>query len=144
MTYQARLLGPVIGISILFSLVPLADAGAQSPTSGVFLAVPQAFPDIDARAIVVRERGKEVVLLRHDDATPEVLDAALAVLRRVRDDRLPSGQGQMIPITGFVRGSSLPPERRTPLEDALDALARRPVTSVGRYGLGQWVHVDIR
>ena len=127
------------------SVANSSSADAQSvPGESVIVAVPVSFPDLDARAIVVRERGQEFVILRPDEVRPEALAMALAVLRRARREPLEEGRGQMLPITGFVLREPLPQQRRDRLQEALDRLEGRPLTEVGRFGPGRWIRYRIR
>ena len=137
-----RLLFVLAALSCLYVVTPVAEVSAQEwGQAGTFLALVDDFPgDLDARSLLVREPGRDVVLLRAGQATTETLSMALAVLDRVRTKPLAAGQGQLIPITGFVMTD--PParahERR--LAAALSRLERASVVEVGRYGPGRVIH----
>jgi hypothetical protein len=117
-----------------------ASLVAQEPSArSVVLAVPDSFPEVDARAIVVRERGRDVILFKTADMTPETLDVALRLLARLDRRRPWRGQGLVVPITGYVPGGPLRPERRSELGAAIRNLQRRPVVQVGSLGPGRWL-----
>ncbi len=109
---------------------------------GIFVAIPEAFPEIEARAVIIREGRGDVVLLRAGEATPEALAMSLVVLRRVRGEDPAPKNGQMIPITGFVITSPMSQAYRADLASVLDRLARRPTTEVGNLGPGKWVRFE--
>lgn len=127
-------------VALAEAAVPLSASGQTPEDKPLFLALPESFPALDARVVIVREPGQDVVLLRAEGADPETLDIALRVLRRVeRDEPLPADRGQLIPITGFVHRTSLDAQRREALQSALDELAARPLSNVGNVGSGRWM-----
>jgi hypothetical protein len=109
-------------------------AGESRP---LFLAIPDAFPDIDARAVVVRESAREIVLLRVTDTSAETLDLALAVLQRVRGQPVEPGRGVMVPITGYAVTRPMGEVRRRKLDGVLRSLAAQPPARVGNLGPGR-------
>lgn len=111
----------------------------EVPGRRVVLAIPEAFPAIDARAIVVREGRTDVILLNGEDTSLETLDVALRVLRRLATQVPQRGRGVVVPITGFVPGGELRPERRIQLAGAIAKLQLRPVARVGSLGSGRWM-----
>lgn len=132
-----------VALVSLVALGPLSPApisaqdGEQTP---VFIAIPQTFPDVDARVVLMREPGRDVVVLDAEDATPESLHIALQILERMkRDHPRPADRGQLVPITGFVYQSPLDPERRSALESVLADLRGRPLANIGNLGLGRWM-----
>ena len=116
-----------------------AQAESRAP---LFLAIPETFPDVDARVVIVREPGRDIVLLKPGDTTPEALSVALDLLRRLDRPRPVQGRAQMIPITGFVVRDGLPEARRGPLQEALAELRERPVARIGTLGPGRWMPYD--
>lgn len=114
------------------------EAQAASPT---FIAIPDAFPEIDARAIIVMEPGVNLVLLREDEARVDALRMALLVLRDAREEgRTPDeGQGFMIPITGFVVTREVQGRVRQRLEEVLRRLASAETVDLGSLGTGRRV-----
>jgi hypothetical protein len=126
---------------VLLALAAASSAGplrAQGvPNTPLFLAIPETFPVADARALVVREPNREVIVLRADEATPEALGMALGLLRRVRQRPLEPGRGFMVPVTGFAVTAAPRGPRRERLERALAQLAEQPLTQLGRLGLGR-------
>jgi hypothetical protein len=89
--------------------------------------------------MLVREPGRDIVLLRASELTPEALAMSLLVLDRVRESALEPGQGQLIPITGFVMTDPPADDYRTRLLGALDRLARAPTSRIGTIGSGRWI-----
>ncbi len=138
----ARLIMLVLAITL--GLCPFPALAQDGPSVRVFVAIPESFPDVDARAVIIRERGLDVILLRETEATAEAVAMSLVALRRVRERHPASELGQMIPIVGFARTRPLPDEHRAELESLLDQLARRPMTDVGNLGLGRWVRYQGR
>jgi len=117
---------------------PRALEGQASDRVPLFLAIPESFPDVDGRVVLLREPGRDIVLLRADDATPETLSVALRLLRRLnastpRRER----QGQMVPVTGYALRSTLEPAERERLDTALSRLKERPLAQVGSLGSGR-------
>jgi hypothetical protein len=148
---RARALGVAHSVAPAFAVLLLAAMGlvsalaAQAPADAqVFLAMPATFPDLDARAVVLREPGKEIVLLHPDEANPEALAMALQVLATARRSALSPGRGQMIPITGFVFPDGIAEEEQRRLGGLLAQLQRRPLSSVGNLGPGRWMRYSER
>jgi hypothetical protein len=102
--------------------------------------MPEDFPDLDARAVLMLEPGRDIVILDASDAGPETLDVALGVLERMqRDHPRPADRGQLVPITGFVYRGTLDADERAALEEALAELKERPLVNVGNLGPGRWM-----
>lgn len=133
----------LLGLLVLSSFgQPSFLVGQEQRQSPVFLAIPETFPEIDARALVMREPGRDVVILDEEDADPaESLRVALMVLRRMRRDHPIDGRGQLIPITGYAVRRAMEPARRSRLEEALSELRRRPLANVGNLGPGRWIRL---
>jgi hypothetical protein len=119
----------------------LAQAGGGPP---LFLAQPDVYPDVEGRVTLLREPGREIVVVS-DAATPEDLGVAVRLLARFRRERgqLERGRGNMIPIVGIVT-PRLNEARRSRLEEALVELRNRPVTNVGTLGRGRWMRWNPR
>lgn len=131
-------LGLLVGLTVIAA--PLGTAAQDVDHQPTFIAIPQTFPDIDARAVLMLEPGRDVVILHADDAEPETLQIALEVLERMRRDHpRPQDQGQLVPITGFVYRTPLADARRAELQVVLDELRARPLANVGNLGLGRWM-----
>lgn len=128
-----------LALALLAVSLPPSVLGQGVARNGLFVAIPEVFPDVDARAVIIRERGMDVVLLREEEATPEALAMSLVVLRRVREQHPRPENGQMIPIQGFVFTSPLSVQYRARLAATLARLKRRPTSSVGNLGRGRWV-----
>jgi hypothetical protein len=141
MTTYTRVGVVLTGLVALLSITSPSHLTGQEPgTRPIFLALPQAFPDIDARVVLMREPGRDIVVLDASDASPETLDVALLLLRRVgRERSAPTERGQMIPITGFVPRAELTHQRREHLSTALAELRERPLANVGNLGRGHWM-----
>ncbi len=129
----------VLAVAALVVAFPLSVLGQGASRQSVFVAIPEVFPDVDARAVIIRERGQDVVLLREDEATPEALAMSLVVLSRVREQHPRPENGQMIPIVGFVLTSPLSEAYRARLVAMLARLERRPASTLGNLGRGRWV-----
>jgi len=128
----------VLGALLLISVVSAAGLAAQGAEARpLFIAIPDQFPEVEARAVVVRERGREIVLLKATDATAETLDVALALLRRVRERRVEPGRSVMVPIAGFAVRRPMSAETRRRLDHALGRLAAQPVARIGTLGAGR-------
>lgn len=104
----------------------------------LFLAIPQTFPEVDARAVLLREPGRDIVLLKDSDASVETLTVALHLLLRL-NERVPrrEGQGQMVPISGYVQTQPLNSADHVLLDEALTRLKARPAASIGNLGWGR-------
>lgn len=140
-THRTRV--PLLALALILLSTASTPSWASAQTlenRPLFIALPESFPELDARVLIVREPGRDIVLLQQEGADPETLDIALRVLRRVqRDDPLPADRGQLIPITGFVHRTALDAARRDALQAAIDALSERPVSNVGNLGPGRWM-----
>ena len=136
----------VLRASALGMLAALVQATAVDAQQGrpAFLAIPEAFPPIEARAIVVRERGRDVVFLHRDHATPEAVEMSLRVLRDASDRTLRPGQGEMIPITGYGLLGEMPAVRRAQLLQLLGRLESAPAEDTGSFGPARSIPLGIR
>ena len=121
----------------LASILIAAPASAQN--RAVIVVVPDAFPAIDARAIVLRERDRDVLLLPPDGADVDALAVSLDALRRARQREASPSVGEMIPITGFAVTAEAAPGERARLSRVLERLERQPTTSIGDFGSGRWI-----
>ena len=75
----------LIVAGILFTSTPLL---AQQPAPPpIFIALPDRFPNLDARAVLVREPGREFIVLNPASATADELLIGLRLLNRVRRER---------------------------------------------------------
>jgi hypothetical protein len=135
----------------LLSFLPLAAAVSPNPLAAqaegappLFLALPDVYPDVDGRVTLLREPGREIVVLS-DAATPEDLGVAVRLLARFRRERgqPERGRGHMIPIVGIVT-PRLDGAPRAQLEAALAELKNRPASNVGNLGRGRWMRWDPR
>jgi len=132
-----------VGASALVILLVLTAVAMPAGVAGqesvpLFLAIPEAFPDVDGRVVLLRESGRDVVLLRTTDATPETLSVALGLLGRL-NARVPrrERQGHMVPITGYHLTTPIDPERLAELAVVLAELQDRPLAGLGNLGLGR-------
>jgi hypothetical protein len=117
---------------------PMEGAGQDHGDVPTFLVMPESFPDVDGRAVLLREPGRDIVLLREADATPETLSVALALLRRLNGSTpRAEGQGQMVPLTGYVLREALPEARRAELDAALRRLREQVWRPIGNLGVGR-------
>ena len=120
---------------LFFPAVLQAQAPARAPT---FLAIPETYPDVDGPVVVLREPGRNIILLRESSATPEALSVGLTLLGRLTE-RVPlrPGSAHMAPVTGFHLRAPLAPARYAELEALLARLRERPVASIGNLGFGR-------
>lgn len=112
------------------------------PAPGIFVAIPDAFPEVDARAVVVRTQGRDIVLMKESDASAATLAMSLVALSRVREAHPRTRHQQIIPITGYVFTKPLNDEYRLRLEHTLTRLASEPVRHVGNLGPGRWTRLE--
>ena len=131
----------LLGLAVVLALASPHGVRAQGQSERpVFLAMPETFPDLDARVVLMREPGRDIVILREGDADPNALRVALMLLRRLDRDNPPTAdRTQIVPVTGFAGGSDLEPDRRAVLEGALAELRSQPLASVGNLGWGRWM-----
>ena len=136
---------------VLAGLVTLAGvaspaplASQDPPSTPTFLALPESFPEIDARVVLLREPSRDIVVLNPAEANVESLGIALMLLRRLRRETPTPVRGQMIPVTGFAFGRELSAAQRQRLERALSRLRGRPLSNVGDLGPGRWVRFGRR
>jgi hypothetical protein len=139
-------------VVLTFALALLASAAlprsvtAQvSGAAPVFLAMPDVYPDIDGRIVLLREPGREVIVLSQA-ATPEDLTMAVRMLARFRRQRgqPEARRGEMIPIVGYAPAPVLSGMERARLQSVLTELKARPPASVGSLGSGRWMRWDPR
>lgn len=122
----------------LFAPVAHEPLAGQAPEgTPTLLVIPETFPDIAARVVLLREPGRNVIVMKKSDASAETLRAALSVLRRHRNEAARPGRGQMIPVTGFVQTRPLEGAQRDRLDAALARLMDRPVAPIGNLGMGR-------
>jgi len=129
----------IVALVAAMLVLPLVAHGQTTGQQGFFVAIPDVFPDIEARALIIREPGKEVLLLRREEATAEVLAMSLVTLRRVRRDNPRLEHGEMIPVVNFVITRDMTDGYRARMEELLARLADRPTTNVGNLGRGRWI-----
>lgn len=133
-----------LGALLALALEP-ADASAQQVRSArTYVAIPDAFPEIDARAMLIREPGFDLVVLRDGEATPDALAMALLALRDARERRPVPKTGEMMPIAGFVVEESPTGRTRRVLERTLARLERADPTDLGSLGQGRRVRIPGR
>jgi hypothetical protein len=138
----------VPALALLLALAAVAPAGVTGQVRGevpLFLAIPETFPEVDGRVVLLREPGRDVVLLRDSDATSETLSVALGLLNRLnartpRRERL----GQMVPITGYKLTTPINGARLAELDVVLTGLKARPVASLGNLGFGRSMRFEER
>lgn len=139
MSMRAATIAFAAALTLIAGLLPIAVAGQAQPFVPVFVAIPQIFPDVDARLILVREPGRDIVVLDPKDASAEALSAGLRLLARLDRPRPGPGRGQMIPVTGFVRDGELPADERAALDATLAELRSKPIAQIGSLGAGRWM-----
>lgn len=131
-----------LALAVLTGLAPAVtqplSAQAHRPT---VVAIPDAFPDVEARSVLVRTAERDVVLLRDGHDTPDALLMATALLRKLSSEggAPKPGTAQMIPITGFVVLRDPAPGHRRRVEDAIRRVRVAPVSDLGSVGLARWI-----
>lgn len=141
---RSTMIGKRLACLLALAAATTPAVSAQDAPGAVLVAIPEAFPAIDARAIVMRDGTREVILLRADEATPEALAMSLSVLERSRTRPVAPETGEMIPIIGFALDAPLPARARSRLESALARLERQPLSSIGSFGAGRWIRWQTR
>lgn len=136
---------------ILVALTVLGAGHLLQPTylsaqtrAGTFVAIPDEFPSINAKAMVVREPGIDLVLLKDGEVTLDALSMALHVLRDARE-RVPAPAiGYLIPITGFVVEKAVEGPARRALEQTLERLTDAETVDLGSLGTGRRIRLPGR
>lgn len=123
---------------------PSAAAAQIQSSRGAFVAIPDTFPDIAARAVIVREPGLDVVLLRPTDTSSETLAMALSALRSARQRAANPRSGQLVPVVDFVITNPPSPVFQAYLDAVVDRLLAAPRDQIGPLGLGRWVRLERR
>lgn len=140
--HRARIVLAVLALGSAL-LAPASLLGQQS-TPPIFVALPDRFPDVDARVLLVREPGREIIVLNPASVGANELKVGLNLLAKFRRERGEPTDGNMIPVTGFAPGPYLSAEERARLETALSELRQRPVANVGNLGPGRWMRLNSR
>lgn len=121
-----------------------ASSPAGRNSTPVYVAIPDAFPPLEARAMVVREPGIDLIVLRDGEADLDALTMSLHVLRDARA-RLPVPEsGVLIPITGFVMTGEVSTGVRTRLTETLRRLTAAESVDLGSLGRGRRVRLPGR
>jgi hypothetical protein len=126
----------ILLLTALMAPVALEAQGQAATTT--FLAIPETYPDVDGPVVVLREPGRNIILLRESEATPEALSVALVLLDRLADHTpLRPGLAHMAPVTGYHLRTPLAPARHTELAALIARLRERPVAPIGNLGVGR-------
>lgn len=137
-TRSLRMLAVLLALVAIVSPRRVVAQGASERP--VFLAIPETFPQLDARVVLMREPGRDIVILHETDAEPETLHVALMLLRRLDRESPPSADRiQVVPVTGFAGGPDLGPDASAKLDSALTDLRSQPFANVGNLGWGRWM-----
>jgi hypothetical protein len=129
----------VLVLVVLWALVsPVALQAQGTGSAPTFLAIPETYPDVEGPVIVLREPGRNIILLRESEATPEALSVGLTLLGRLTERTpLRPGLAHMAPVTGYHLRTPLAPERYAELDVLLTRLRERPVAHIGSLGFGR-------
>lgn len=119
-------------------------ASGQVTAERTYIAIPEVFPDIDARAMLIREPGFDVVVLRESEATTDALTMALLALEDARERNPAPTNGEIMPIMGFVVEKRPEGRARRVLERALARLERSEPTDLGSLGPGRRIRMPAR
>jgi hypothetical protein len=143
----ARRLIPLIALAWVTTALPSSSGclAAQVRPQTV-VAIPEVFPDVESRSLLVRTPGLDVVLLRDDDDAADALLMATALLSKLRAERphLDAGTGQMVPITGFVITRAPGPGQRRQVDDAVRRVRAAPLAELGSVGRARWIDYPVR
>ena len=128
----------LLHLCVFASPVHLTAQGNGGPP--IFLSLPDVYPDVDGRVVLLREPGREIVVVA-ETVTPEDLTMALRMLQRFRRERgqPETGRGHMIPIVGYAPPPVLDAAERARLDQVLVDLKARPSANVGNLGRGRWM-----
>jgi len=140
----SRIVCPVMVLLTVWSASATRLEAQAPPRARTVIALPDQFPDIDARALLVREPGVDVVLLRPGEVTTDALAMALLTLRELGPRRARAGNGEMIPIVGYAVTDPPRGERLAALERTLDRLAAAETTTLGSFGRARWISLSRR
>ena len=130
----------LLSSSALLPPVPLA-AQHGNPQRPVYVAMPDAYPEVgvESTAMVFRDTGRDVILVRRSGTTARDLAAAALALGRMRSAELNPDSPSIHPVVGYV----LPPDDEERLVrwmgEVLDRLEARPTAELGNLGAGRWM-----
>jgi hypothetical protein len=135
---KVAILTALIGI-VQSGAAPAETLGQDGPSRPVVVAVPEIFPAVEARSMIVRTPKQDVIVFRGEDMTVEAYVMAMALLEMLRDEDPRPEAGQLIPITGFAVRRPPSERRRKEAESALRSLRGAPLTQIGDLGAGRWI-----
>jgi len=139
-SYLARLTLAAVLLTGAALAAPLDLAAQSLGGTPTFVAIPDVYPPVEGPVAVLRESGRNVILLRDSDATPEALGVALVLLRRLTERRpLQPGLSHLAPVTGFRLRRGLDADRLARLDQVLARLRQRPVARIGNLGTGRFL-----
>lgn len=131
----AALLTALVGVALGSPLALTAQGQGTTPT---FLAIPESYPDVEGPVVVLREPGRNIILLRESEATPEALSIGLLLLGRLMERTpLRPGLAHMAPVSGYHLTTPLAPARHAELDALLARLRERPRSRLGNLGFGR-------
>lgn len=133
-------LAVALAASSLLLVTPADAVGQQGPRTVV--GAPDAYPEIDADVLIVRQPGQDAILFRPGTASIDALRAALVSLRRARRERPRADRGELIPVVGFGFDEAPRPSDGRWLNRVLAALADAPTAELGSFGWGPKVLLD--
>jgi hypothetical protein len=120
-----------------------AAAAAQRPDGPVIIAITDTLPSRDARAVVMRyprEPHRDIIILKGDDASVELLGGALAMLEQRRGKGRKDAQQEVVTIQG-VAIDAVPAKMLPVLKATLERLSEQPVVRIGNLGRGRWLQM---
>lgn len=120
-----------------------APTAAQRPDGPVIVAVTDTLPSRDARAVLIRyprESHRDIIILKSDDATVELLGGALAMLEQRRGRGRKDAQQEVVTIQG-VAIDAVPANMLPVLKATLERLSQQPVVRIGNLGRGRWLQM---
>ena len=140
MTRRTLVLVP-LALSAALASPPDATAQHADPSRSVFVAVPDAYPDVGvpSTALVFRTATEDVILLDPAAPTPESLAAAAYILGSLRREELTPSQPRVHAVHGFILPEEGKQEALGRMRAMIRRLESRPSARLGNLGSGRWI-----
>ena len=120
------------------------DAEAQTRDDAIVIAVPDVYPGTEGVGFILRTadaRRPDVIIMKRETLDAAALDAAVALLRKLRDRAVPAGATEVTTVQGFAPHRSGGARRSPQLERALQSLTSAPRVRIGNVGQGRWLEL---
>lgn len=136
----------VCALLVSLAVVVVAhSAGAQTSARRAVVAIPDNFPETDAKALVIRYADPavgDVILLRRSDATPTILGAAFRLLTRLRATDPTPLADEVTSIAGAAQARGNRTAAAAYWNNVLARVHARPTARIGNLGAGRWIAVN--